>query len=359
MKKYLWIVLTAFILSCRHREETVQPTLQNITESVYASGVVKSINQYEVYPTTNGIIEKIFVTEGDIVHKGEIIMSLVQQTPRLNEEISKLAASYGSEEMNRDKLAIVMQNIELARLKMQTDSSLYHRQQNLWNEGIGSRNDLEQRELAWKSSATAYQSYVLQYEDLKRQLQFDAKHSSKNFQLSSSISSDYSIRAGIDGKVYNVFKKAGEIATIQTPLAIIGDANKFLLELQVDEYDITKIRIGQQVFITMDSYKSQLFEGVVTKIDPLMNELSRTFKVEATFSCQPSNLYPNLTVEANVLISSKQRALTIPRAYLLDEHHVVLKDGQTRKIVTGLKDYQVVEIVSGLSEKDIIKKPSP
>jgi HlyD family secretion protein len=144
----------------------------------------------------------------------------------------------------------------------------------------------------------------------------------------------------------------------QTPVAIIGNANEFILELQVDEYDIAKIRIGQKVFVTMDSYKGQVFDAVVNEIDPIMNERSRSFKVEASFISRPPNLYPNLTVEANILINTKENAVTIPRNYLVEETYVLLKNGKKTKVVTGLKDYNRAEVVSGLSRDAIIKKPT-
>ena len=89
-----------------------------------------------------------------------------------------------------------------------------------------------------------------------------------------------------------------------------------------------------------------------------MDDRSRSFEVEATFTSQPAHLYPNLTVEANILISTKENALTVPRSYLTDEDNLVLKNGEKRKVVTGLKDYQRVEIIRGLSKDELIKKPS-
>jgi multidrug efflux pump subunit AcrA (membrane-fusion protein) len=108
----------------------------------------------------------------------------------------------------------------------------------------------------------------------------------------------------------------------------------------------------------MDSYKGQVFEGTVTKIDPIMNDRTRSITIEAMFTKQPPQLLPNLTAEANILIIQKEKALTIPRNYLVDETYVLLENGEKRKITTGLKDYQRVEVMDGLSASDIIKKPA-
>jgi HlyD family secretion protein len=143
----------------------------------------------------------------------------------------------------------------------------------------------------------------------------------------------------------------------QMPIAIIGDAEHFLLELQIDEYDIAKISIGQRIWVTMDSYKNHLYEAKVTKINPYMNERTKSFLIEAEFITQPPTLYPNLTVEANIVIDSKENALLIPRSYLIDDSFVLVTDNRKIPVTVGLKDYQQVEIVKGLAANDIIFKP--
>ena len=115
--------------------------------------------------------------------------------------------------------------------------------------------------------------------------------------------------------------------------------------------------IGQQVFITLDSYKGQVFEATISKIAPIMNERSKSFTVEADFTNPPPTLYPNLTAEANIVIQTKEKALTIPRAYLVDDNHVLKENDKRQEVKIGLKDYKKVEILSGLSAGDVIVKP--
>ena len=144
----------------------------------------------------------------------------------------------------------------------------------------------------------------------------------------------------------------------QSPVALVGDSSTFVLELQVDEYDIARIRPGQKILVSMDSYKGQVFEAVVEKINPLMSERSKSFTIDAGFITQPPALYPNLTCEANIVIQEKEKTLTIPRAYLLENNYVLLANKEKRKVTTGLKDYQKVEILSGVTVNDFILKPS-
>ena len=70
----------------------------------------------------------------------------------------------------------------------------------------------------------------------------------------------------------------------QQPVAVIGDTGNFILELQVDEYDLSRIQLGQKVVVGLDSYKGQAFEAVVTRIEPLVNERTRSLTIEAEFT---------------------------------------------------------------------------
>ena len=345
------------LASCKKKSESTVPEVQNITESVYASGVVKSMDQYQVYATVNGLIQQLLVTEGDEVKKGQALIKISSQTSKLNTENAQLIAENAAVDANRDKLNELRINIELARSKMQTDSSLLVRQRNLWAQLIGTRNDLDNRELLYKNSVTAYKSAQLRYNDLQKQLTFADKQAQKNLQISTSLSGDYTIKSETDGRVYNILKEKGEMVNTQSPVAIIGAANNFMLELQVDEYDIAKIRLDQKVLISMDSYKDQVFEGRIKKINPIMNDRTRSFTIDADFVTKPAQLYPNLTVEANIIIQTKKNALTIPRLYLIDETFVLTEDEEKKKVTTGLKDYQRVEIIKGLNKNDVILKP--
>ncbi len=331
--------------------------VENITESVYAAGVIKAKNQYQVFSTVSGIINKILVTENDLVKLGSPLMLVGDETTKINRENATLSAEYATVNTNREKLAELKNNIILAKNRYENDSLSFKRQQNLWNNNIGTKFELEQKELAYRNSKTSLESVKIRYTDQLKQLQLNAALSKNNLAISKFREKDFVIKSEAEGKVYSLFKKQGEMVNPQTPLAIIGDGIVFLLELQIDEYDIVKIKTGQKVLVSMDSYKGEVFEAVISKINPLMNERTKSFLAEAEFTKQPPVLYPNLTVEANIVIRVKEKALTIPRNYLIDDSLVMIDKGKKKSVVTGLKDYQKVEILNGLSSGDVIYKP--
>ena len=353
---YLGAVLC---FSCTSTSLKIKPAEESITEAVYASGIVKSSKQYEVFAAVNGLLSEVRVTEGDTVKKDDPLFLITNTNARLATENAALSADYAAQNNNTEKTAELKNAVDLASLQVDNTLLLFKRQQNLWAQQIGTRNDLDQRELAYKNAVNALETARLRYIQLQKQMRFQEKQSLKNVEIMHSTAGDYSVRSEVNGKVYSVLKKRGEMVNTQTPLAVLGDATEFELELQVDEYDIARIRQGQQIMVAMDSYKGQVFEAIVEKIDPLMNERLKSFTVKAKFIQPPATLYPNLSCEANIIIRKKEKALTIPRSCLIDEHYVLMANKEKRPVITGLKDYQKVEVTSGLTSSDLILKPIP
>jgi HlyD family secretion protein len=359
MLRALFVITTLLLFqACKNKQETTSPVIQNISESVYASGIIKSKNQYQAYAKVNGVIESIFVSEGDSIKKGQSILSIANAAQKLNEENAQLAAEFADFNANTGKLNDAKLMVELAMNKMKTDSALYQRQKNLWVNNIGTKVELEQKELMYQNSKAAYYSSVVRYGDLKRQLDFTSSQSKKNLLISKELVDDYTLKSEIDGIVYLINKSVGELVGPQTAVAVVGSATDFVLEMQIDEYDILKIKNGQTVLVSMDSYKGKVFEARVTKINPIMNERSKTFMVEAEFTQKPEKLYPHITFEANIIQQSKENVMLIPRNYLIHDSIAMLESGEKVIIKTGLKDYNYVEVLKGLNKTDVLVKPT-
>jgi multidrug efflux pump subunit AcrA (membrane-fusion protein) len=358
MKLRLLICAFLFLQSCKSKIEKTKPVRETITESVYASGVVKSRNQYQAFASVNGIIDTLYVMEGDTIKIGSPILSVSGHTQRLNMENAELAAGFADAEANQGKVNAAKLMMELAFNKLKIDSSMFARQSALWQQKIGTQVEWEQRQLAYQNSKSAYYSAVVNYKDIKRQVDFTSAQAKKLLSISMSNMGEYVLRSEIDGVVYSLEKSKGEIVTAQTPVAVIGDARHFILDMQVDEFDILKIRIGQIVIVTMDSYKGETFEARITKINPLMNERSKTFTVEAMFNDRQPLLYPNISFEASIIVQTKSNALLIPRSYLVNDSTVLTDKNKKLTIKTGLMDYQKVEVLSGLSVNDELIKPA-
>jgi multidrug efflux pump subunit AcrA (membrane-fusion protein) len=357
MRNWIYILLLLTIVSCKKKPEKVNPKIKEITESIYASGTIKSLNQYQGFVTVNGIINEIFVEEGDLVKKGDPILSISNEAQKLNAENARLSSEFSDYNTNKGRLKDAGLFKDVMLNKMKSDSTLYQRQMNLWAQQVGTKLELEQRELAYQTSKSSYFSSLVKYDDLKRQLNFNSSQSKRNLEISRKMEADFTLRSEMDGKIYGLLKNKGEIVGPQIPIAIIGDASEFLLEMQVDEYDIIHVEIGMKVKVNLDSYKGQVFEAVVSKIYPLMNERNKSFLVEAKFIQLPKIIYPNISFEANIILRTEAKALLIPRNFMLNDSTVVNSKGNNILVKTGLKDFKNIQILSGLTELDELIKP--
>ena len=357
MRPYLTLFIALLAgFSCQKAPESVRPTVESITESVYASGVIKSERQYQVFATVTGIIQSVLVKEGDLVKKGDPLFLIQHETSRLQAENAQLAAEFAERNTAGARLAELRLAVESALVKKSNDSILVERQRALWAQRIGAKIDLEQRELAYTNAVSAVEAARLRLRDAEQQLRFTAAQSKKQLAISQGSARDFVVRSQTDGKVFSLAKTVGELVSVQNPLATIGAADAFMAELQIDEKDIVVVLPGQRVLLIMDSYKNQVFEAQITRINPMMNERTRTFTAEASFVQQPPVLYPYLTTEANIILQTKPRALTIPRTCLFQDSLVILanKSREKRRVSVGLKDYSKVEITGGITENDAI-----
>ncbi|WP_258929427.1 efflux RND transporter periplasmic adaptor subunit [Flavobacterium davisii] len=186
-------------------------------------------------------------------------------------------------------------------------------------------------EVSYKNAKLTYETAIKQLSQLKSQLHNEQTRNNINLKINQKIQSDFTVKSAFSGTLFDILVKEGTVINPQTPLAIIGKKDSYILELDVDENDMVRVQIGQNILITMDSYKGDVFKAIVYKIYPIMDVRSRTFKIEAHFVKPPQKLYPNLTAEANIIIKTRENILTIPRNYLIDGEYVLVNHNEKEK----------------------------
>lgn len=360
MYKFVGLVLflSVIIYSCRDENKGIQAQEMPLTEAVYASGNIKALNQYIVYASSSGILKNRWVEENDLVKKGMLLAEIdndkvdyqVINAQRLLEE-SKRNASENSEVMRQLKNDIVS-----AKAKMEADSVNATRYTLLYKSGGVTKLETEQKLLEYTVSKNNYASLLLRKQDLQKTLQTNVVTAGSNLNVNMSSVSDRMVKSYLDGKVYSFYKKPGELVIQQEPLAIIGDPTHFVIELQVDELDINRLRLGMKTLISFDTYGDTVFTAKISKIYPAMDIASRTFKVEAILDNPPAGILPGLTVEANIIVAEKDKTLVIPKEYLLEGDSVRTGKNEKIKVTTGLRNLKYVEILSGLHKEAKIYK---
>lgn len=353
------LIALAFMASCSEDTESTVAEVRPLTVTVYASGTLHPANEYKVYAAQGGLVSKVYVQEGDTISENMPLLKIQSDRSSMNTEDARLSMELAQQ--NYVQGSPVLEELELqirmARAKMETDSTNYSRYKTLHQNNVASDAELEQYELAYKTSRNQYIIARNRLASTETRLKTDLARAKNMYRMASTTESDFVINSLISGMVYAVYKKQGEMVMLQEPVALMGEKDEFVAELTIDELDISRIEEGQEVIINIDTYGKRAFHAVITKIYPMPDERTQAFKVDATFTEEMPKLYPGLSIEANVIIKEKEAILTIPLKYLKDDRYVINEDGDEIEIETGVQNNEFIEVVSGLEEGETILLP--
>ena len=227
---------------------------------------------------------------------------------------------------------------------------------------------------------------MISEQDLETQIE-NARISLENAQLSLKSAQekleDYTITSTIDGEVIeknldvgdNINGMSNSGTTVTYP-AVIYDRSQLTFEMDIDEQDISQIKVGQKVEITADALDGQSFTGVVDKININGTTASghTSYPVTVLVDGSPEELYPGMNVSAKIIVEEVGSVLTLPVEAVergdtvlvategcLDEkgNVVDISAAEKRQVTLGRNDDNYIEIVDGLEEGDVVLAPSP
>jgi HlyD family secretion protein len=356
-----WGFLFLSVISCQQKSETTSPTYKNLTEAVYASGNVFPKNEYKVVANADGYLQQQWVNEGDVVEGGQLMFSLesLSQDARAEAAANIYRQSEANYADNSPVLAELEAALRNARTKLDNDSVNYFRYKALYEQNAAARADLERSELAYKTSKNDVAARQKAWARTKNQLYVDLQNTRSNFKVNLREGDNYRIRSIEAARVYEVYKKEGELVRRGEAVALLGNPNNVYLQLAVDETDFAKLKVNQEIVLKMDAYGDKVFKAKVTKIYPKLNKIDQSFRVDADFVEEAPEAYYGLTVEANIIISQNPKALTIPKSYLVGNDSVWIEEGKEKKKIKlqkGAENFELVEVKGGLTEKSILVK---
>lgn len=336
--------------SCKEEKKAITATKQDITHSIYASVTVKPDNLYTVYPQQTGIISDIYITEGDTVISGQKIGSIINDNVELNQEKAALQFQLAESKLygQGNTLKTLEGEIESLTLQVKFDSVNYFKNLKLEKEKVVTKTAVDNYELKYELSTKQLNNANQKYFQIKKELENSLKLSENNLKSAKINLNDSYIYSLIDGMVYNVDKEIGEFISSQIPFAQIGSKKNFVLEMLVDEEDITQIKIGQKVIVSLEAYADTSFMCEVTKIYPQKDLIKQTFTVEGIFLEQPPTLLFGMSGESNIVIDQQENALIIPREFINEKNQVKTKEGLIT-VKTGLRDMNNIQILEGIN----------
>lgn len=367
MKKQRIITYTFFLsmlliaVGCKPKYDTTSPKITDIAEAIFASGSYEPDHAYTLTSLFDGYLLSVQTTENALVADKQVLFLLdsKQQSTQVNIAQNNMKYAAANATHNAPQLAQISAQIEAAKAKMQNDSLTLSRIEKLYTKQSVSQQDAENARVNFINSKSNYIAATENYKQTLSRLQQEWKNSTesyKNIQLSTQYSQLQAIGAG---RVYQIFKKQGDLVRKGEQVALLGAANDFIIELEVDEGSIHKIDTGMLALIEFNTFKNITHTAHISKIYPHFNEATQSYKIEAKLDSPVTNIIAGTQLQANIITKTKKQVMVIPHNYMLNNQSVlVLNDKKidTVKVTTGITSDDIIEITSGLkADAQIVK----
>lgn len=175
------------------------------------------------------------------------------------------------------------------------------------------------------------------------------------------------VRAPFPGRVAKRLPDPGAMMAAGTPLFTLVDDSVLEFEAQVASRDLAKVRVGVPVELSIDALGGARFQGRVARIQPLVDERSRSFRAVVEVP-GGEGLVGGLFARAAVRVGEVPGALVVPSAALVREGAdpasaaaFVVRGGKAEKVavVLGVETPDGVQVASGLAAGDVVVLDAP
>lgn len=341
-------------LSCHKKEETT-PVRKNIENAVFVSGFVTQENEYVISANVSGILQDIYVSEGNQVGQNQNIAIIKSDVQNTQLQDAKVVNSDAQENLHSSapQLSQLKTQISQAKNQFQNDKTNYLRYQDLRGKNSVSQLDLDKAKLQYEASQNNLIALQKNYDEVQNVLQLNAERTKIQISTQNAVLGDYRITSDNPGTVIQVSKKKGELVRPGETIATIG-SGKYLLKMYVSEEDIVKVNLGQKVSVQLNTETNKTYSARVSKIYPGFEESEQSYIVEANFDKLPEKLFSGTQMQANIEISTKKNILVIPSKFISTGKYVTLSSGEQLEIKVGDKNAQWTEVLSGITENDKI-----
>ncbi len=356
MKRVIWFLLLAvvavvfvgtlvFLYRKSHQSTVVYqfdtPARMTIVKKTVAIGKIIPRREIEVKSQVSGVVDKLFVTAGQTVKKGDIIA-------RISLRPNMLSLSSAEAQLETAKINLRNQALDLERYKKLAAQGLI--------------------------SESQYNQYLMNY-DVQKEAVDAAQDSLLLLRTGSTRNSGMVsnlIPATIDGMVLDVPNKEGsfivETSTFQsgTSLATLADMKDMIFEGLVDEAEVGKLREGMELVLNVGALEGKPFTARLEYISPKGVTDQGTIKFTIRAAVKLRNdlfLRSNYSANADIVLERKENVLAINEGDLIVEDNATFVEVEStpqtvvkREIKTGVSDGIDIEVVSGLRPDEKVKR---
>ncbi|MGH9238848.1 MAG: efflux RND transporter periplasmic adaptor subunit [Vicinamibacterales bacterium] len=322
---------------------------------VSASGRVQPKRQINISANQMGRVTRLAVEEGQRVKAGQFLLEIDprQLEGQLQRGEASVAAAKSGLAQARVGVSAAETALHQARTTLELAQQNLKRQQELWKDGLTTRealeraqNDVTVREADVKRSQQDISARQQEIETREQQIkQEQAGLSQTRYNLTQII-----IQSPMDGIVVRRNIEEGETAVVGTmnnagsQLLTIADMSVLEAEVEVDETDIPLVAIGQEAKVTVDAVEDRTFRGRVTEIgnSPIQTNAQQggqrqatTFRVVVTLDEEVPNVRPGFTCTVEITTSKKQSVTAVPiqaltvRELLFDPQGKIVREEST------------------------------
>jgi len=295
-RKISLFLLLILIVSCggdREKEEFKFYTLkeagsQQLELTVEASGTVEAISSIEIKSKASGQILFLGAEIGDYIDEGVVLARIDQRTPT-------------------NTLAQANADLEVSKVRLSNAKNQFERSKKLHDEGNISDKSFEDAQESFSSARAQLVRAEVFLENARIALD------------------DTSVRSPIAGTVISRAAEVGQVITSPTSavgggtlLMEMADLNKVRVRALIDEIDIGKITIGQEVTLKVSAYRNKKFIGVVSKIEPMskIDQNVTTFPVLIDIENKDNLLLIGMNTDVEIEILNEEVALALPAGSL-------------------------------------------
>jgi len=322
--------------------ETITAAPKTIETKTVATGKVVPEVEVEIKPQISGIIDRIYLKEGEKVKAGDLIAK-VKVVP--NEQ----AMNQASMRVKSSEVAFSNAQIEFSRNKQ------------LFEKQVISSQEFNTQKLRFDQARLDLENAKSDYEIIKLG------------SAGGSATSNTNIRATVSGTILEIPVKEGDQVILSnnfnagTTIATIADLTMMIFEGKVDEGEVNKLSVGMPLSISLGAMEKTTLDATLRFVSPkgIEEQGAVQFKIEGDVIIKEDVLVrAGYSANATLVTERKVDVLSLPEAVLqfdrkTDKPYVEVLIGdqkfERRDIEIGISDGINVEIISGVTAEDKVK----
>ena len=339
-----------------------KPVRRNI-ESV---GSLFAYEEVAVSSEVEGRVERVLVDVGDHVASGqpivkvapaELELTLEQQRAAMRQAQARLGINGDNDDLKDVRAAA---EVKRAAADLADAEQKYRRAKTLYEQGLLPRQNFDEAESRYNAARAAYDLAVQTVENMRAQL----AGSRASTRLAQKKLNDSTIRAPFAGQIKERSVTQGQYLKVQTPVMTLVNIDPLRVRLKVPEKMAAAVHEGLDVTVTVEAYADRAFKGKVTRINPSVDQQTRSFEVEALIENHESALKPGFFAKAVIQSNNITSALFVPQdalLYVYGIYKVFVVEGNTLKekeVKLGERTGDEVEITEGLREGERVALPA-